>query len=347
MGNRSLADGLNQQQRMDNSATGKLTTTTAIIWGRGRVLGDGSPARGFYIDEDLGPVVQAVPKQKYQTFLNHSDKVGRPNFARLDAKGDPNIKVMSEKQFAAANVRLFQVTTNQKADFNEMQSGAQLYEMVIMGEFFTETVAYPVKAMAARTLESTVPDGESLRRRQVEMEIPTSPRERIARLRSLRTDDSIKTEKFVNAGKQIVEKRAVFPKEGDQWLGSIKTNPKEGSVAIYRGEGSESRVLKADGLGDLKISASNLEFDADFKSVSYSHNVENSVQEFGSSNAVTPVPRFQPTIKKASWISGLYQGLMDTLRDSDQAAYGVYSEKAIYDYQVIDLDSYNPEISKE
>lgn len=331
MGNRNLAENLAQQHRMSNSATGKLTTTVAMIWGRGHVLGDGSPSRGFYIDKDLGPVVQLVPKSGYRQWLNQP----------------PTLRATSEQQFAANNVRLFQVIDNSISDFNEMQSGAQLYEMVIIGEFFTESRAYPIKAMAARTLEMSVPDGDSLQRREIEELTTSTPRERISRLKSLRGDDSIKTKRFVDAGGKVVEKRAVFPKDGDQWFGSIKTNPKDGSVAIYRGEESESRVLKADGLGDVKISASNLEFDADFKSVSYGYNVENPVQEFGSSNAVTPVPRFQPTIKKAAWISGLYQGLMDTLNDSDRAAYGSYSERAIYDYQVINLDSYNPEISEE
>jgi len=322
MGKKNLADNLKQSQRIDTGATAKRNTTLGLIWGEGQILSDGSPAKGFYIDEKLGPVVQAVPYAKYKDWMRSGSN--------------------NEKDFAAANMRLFQVILQDKKDFNELQSGSHKYELLINGEFHTEVVATPVVKMSARTLEATVPEGQSLKRKKAIMAKARSPKERIKRLKTLRADDNVRTEQFADAGGSLVERKAAFPKDGDEWYGTMKMNSDEATIAIYRDQDSDSKFIEAGTYGNVKMSASDLQFDADFKNVSYGDMAENPLQAFGASNAVTPVSRFQPQMKRAAWIGGLYDGLMSFFREDDFQNYGPSSQSAMYDHEIIDIDSFRP-----
>lgn len=328
MGKKNLVDHVVAEARTDTSGNSKRTTTMALIWGKGRVLADGSPAKGFYIHETEGPVVQAVPLMMYR------------DWAREGAN--------DEAEFAKVHMRLFNVVLNDKIDFNAVQSGAHKYDLLINGEFSTETTATPIIKANARTLESSVPDGESLKRKKIDAASGSSPRDRINRINALKGDDTVKTETFRNAGGVGVEKSAMFPRPNDEWFGGMMFNPVSGKMGIWRDGDASSLVLKSGNQGQLEVAATDVQFDARIDNVSYGDLAENSVQTAGSfSSAVTPLPRFLPQVKTASWVSGLYSGLIEFFKSDDERRYGPTSSYAIYDHEVIDVDSFRPENSEE
>lgn len=324
---RNFADKVKRDAVQDTSSVAKQTTTKGIIWGEGHVLGDGSPAKGFYVDSKLGPMVQAVPFQRYKNWMVKKDS--------------------DEAAFAAANMRLFSVVGMEKKDFNELQDGAHKYELQIDGEFHVAHTATPVVKTSARTLEASVPEGETLKRKSLDRSAQTGPRSRIQRLNGLRSDNPFGASMFHNAAGVLVERPASFPAPGDSWLGGLKTNQTKGEVAIYLDYDADSKLLEADDKGVLKIKANDVQLDADFQNVSYGDLTENPLQAAGFSSIVTPIPRFLPKMKNATWISGLYGGLMDFFAEDDATKYAERSESAIYDHEVIDINSFRPNNNEE
>lgn len=319
---RNLADKVKHEAVTSAGAAPKLTTVKGVIWGKGHVLPDGSPAKGFYVDGQLGPVVQAVPYQKYKNWVLSKD--------------------MEETKFAAANMRLFRVILHDIKDFNEQEQGSSKYELLIDGDFHKATIAMPVVKGNTCALDATVPDGETLKRKSVDASTGTSPKDRVRRLKSLRDDDPVGASMFHNAAGVLVERPATFPAAGDSWYGGLKTNQNKGEVALYTDHDSSSKVFEADSKGVVKIKANDVQFDADFKNVSYGDFMENPLQGAGFSSVVTPIPRFLPKMKGVSWVSGVYGGLMDFFAQDDTRNYGPRSESATYDHEVIDVDSFRP-----
>lgn len=322
MGKRNLVDSVLKQQRLDSGATAKITTTMGVIWGDGRVVSDGSSAKGYFIHPQRGAVVQAVPLTEFKKFVRNG--------------------MQDEMTFAAANVRLFNVLTNDNIDFNELESGYHKYDVVVDGEFHTETEARLVVSRPTRTLSATVPDGETLKRKGIPEGNPNDPRARARRLRSIKDDDAISTTAMHDAGGALIDRTPLFPKSGDQWYSTLKMNPSKSEVALYRDHDSSSMIFSVDPSGKLKIAGTDIEFDVDYKQVSYKDQMENPLQDVLASSIVSPVPRFLPNVKKASWIGGLYQGLMDTLNDHNETAYGHTTESATYDHEIIDINSFRP-----
>lgn len=324
MGKKNLSDKIVTQARMDTSGHGKRSTSMGLIWGKGWVLADGSPAKGFYIHENLGPVVQAVPFERYRDWLR---------------EGAPSPEI-----FAKTNMRLFEVVLTDKIDFNALQNGSHKYDLLIYGEFATETVAYPVLKSNTRTLESTVPEGDTLNRKSINRGAGKSSADRIKRIEALRAEDVVKTEQFADASGSVVERRASFPRDDESWYGSMMMNPVRGQVTIYRDHDSSSKVMSSGSSGQLEISGTDIHYDANINNVSYGDLAENPLQSTGSafSSVVTPIPRLIPQVKSASWVTGLYSGLLSFFNESDREQYGPSSEYNTYDHEVIDIDSFRP-----
>lgn len=322
MGKRNLAGKIIQEARTDSSGSGIRRTSAALIWGKGHVLPDGSPAKGFYIDEKMGPVVQAVPADKYRDFVRQGGT--------------------DEKAFAAENMRQFSVIIPVKTDFNALHGNAHKYDLIINGDFFTETIATPVLKTSVRTLESTVPDGESFKRKQINSLPYGTSRERINKIQAMRGDDSVGERQFYNADGSLSSRRPMFPREGDTWYSTIKTNPDKRTVALYRDNDPDSLFMEAGQHGQVKIEATDITIGTNVSNVSYGDLTENPLQMYGFSSVVTPIPRFAPNMKAASWISGLYDGLMDFFRDDDRTQYGDYAENVTYDHEIIDINDFRP-----
>lgn len=329
MGKKNLQTDLSIEVRNDAGATGKRQKTIARIWGEGHVLSNGEPAKGFYYDRKMGPVVQAVPEMKYRDWVRQGAN--------------------EEKKFAAAHMRQFQVNLagSPQKDFNAMESGENKYILHIDGEFAVETVATPVLKVATRAKDATVPEGETITRKKAILGKDKSSRSRIDSIKASMSDDTAGSVQYHDAGGALQERKPLYPKDGDDWYGTIKQNADGSSFAIYRDNDSDSKLLTAGPFGNVQFTAQDLDMNVDFRNVNYQGFMENPVQSFGASNAVTPVPRFLPSVKGASWITGLYSGLNDYFNSADVT--GEYDRQNIniYDHQVIDMNTYNPQTGED